>query len=79
MSSSPSALIDDKHDFVVYVPPTYAMEQERLFPVLFMQDGQNLFDPETSFMKGNYWRLGETADELILAGQDRASGDGRNL
>ena len=34
-----------------------------------MQDGQNLFDPETSFMKGNYWRLGETADELILTGE----------
>jgi predicted alpha/beta superfamily hydrolase len=65
----PSALIDDKHDFVVYVPPTYAVEQERLFPVLFMQDGQNLFDAETSFMKGNYWRLGETADELILTGK----------
>ncbi len=64
-----SALVDDKHDFVVYVPPTYAVEQERLFPVLFMQDGQNLFDPETSFMKGNYWRLGETADALILAGK----------
>ena len=34
-----------------------------------MQDGQNLFDPETSFIKGNYWRMGETADELILAGE----------
>ena len=64
-----SSLIDDKHDFIVYVPPTYAVEQERLFPVLFMQDGQNLFDPETSFIQGNYWRLGETADELILAGK----------
>jgi len=64
-----STLIDDKHDFIVYVPPTYTVEQERMFPVLFMQDGQNLFDPETSFMKGNYWRLGETADELILTGK----------
>jgi predicted alpha/beta superfamily hydrolase len=34
-----------------------------------MQDGQNLFDPETSFIKGNYWRMGETADELIVTGQ----------
>ncbi len=32
-----------------------------------MQDGQNLFDPETSFIKGNYWRMGETADALIEA------------
>ena len=26
------------------------------------------FDPETSFIKGNYWRMGETADALIEAG-----------
>ena len=64
-----SSLVDEKHDFVVYVPPTYNLERDRMFPVLFMQDGQNLFDPETSFMKGNYWHLGETADELILAGK----------
>jgi len=64
-----SAILEDSHDFVVYLPPTYAVEQERLFPVLFMQDGQNLFDPETSFMKGNYWCLGETADELMLRGE----------
>jgi predicted alpha/beta superfamily hydrolase len=64
-----SALMEDKHDFIVYVPPTYAVEPERLFPLLFMQDGQNLFDPDTSFLKGNYWRLGETADALIGAGE----------
>ncbi len=64
-----SALVDDRHDFVVYVPPTYPVEPERLFPVLFMQDGQNLFDPETSFIRGKYWRLGETADALIQAGE----------
>jgi len=63
-----SNLTEEKHDFVVYVPPAYMMEPDRLYPVLFMQDGQNLFDPETSFIKGNYWRLGETADELINGG-----------
>ncbi len=64
-----SALIDDRHDFIVYVPPSYAAERDRLFPLLFMHDGQNLFDPETSFLKGNYWRLGETADTLIQRGE----------
>jgi predicted alpha/beta superfamily hydrolase len=48
--------------------PMYEADGERRFPVLYMQDGQNLFDPETSFIKGNYWRLGETADALSLAG-----------
>jgi predicted alpha/beta superfamily hydrolase len=64
-----SRLVDEKHDFVVYVPPMYDAQPDRRYPVLFMQDGQNLFDPETSFIKGNYWRMGETADELIVAGQ----------
>jgi predicted alpha/beta superfamily hydrolase len=64
-----SRLTDEKHDFIVYVPPMYDAQPDRRYPVLFMQDGQNLFDPETSFVKGNYWRMGETADELILTGQ----------
>jgi predicted alpha/beta superfamily hydrolase len=64
-----SKLVEDKHDLIVYVPPAYAAEPERMYPVLFMQDGQNLFDPETSFQRGNYWRLGETADALIDAGE----------
>jgi predicted alpha/beta superfamily hydrolase len=64
-----SKVEDQKHDIIVYVPPMYDAQPDRRYPVLLMQDGQNLFDPETSFIKGNYWRLGETADELILAGE----------
>jgi predicted alpha/beta superfamily hydrolase len=64
-----SKLTEEKHDFLVYVPPMYMLEPDRLYPMMFMQDGQNLFDPETSFIKGNYWRLGETADELINRGE----------
>ncbi len=64
-----SKVEDEKRDLVVYVPPMYDAQPERRYPVLFMQDGQNLFDPETSFIKGNYWRLGETADELIASQQ----------
>jgi len=64
-----SALIDEKHDFIVYVPQAFNDEPNRFFPVLFLHDGQNLFDPETSFIKGNYWRVGETADTLIASGE----------
>jgi predicted alpha/beta superfamily hydrolase len=63
-----SRLVEDHHDLVVYLPPMYETEGERQFPVLYMHDGQNLFDPETSFIKGNYWRMGETADSLVEAG-----------
>jgi len=64
-----SRLEDEKHDFIVYLPPRYEAEPDRHYPTLYLQDGQNLFDPDTAFIKGNYWRVGETGDELILSGQ----------
>jgi predicted alpha/beta superfamily hydrolase len=64
----PSRLVEVNHDLLVYLPPTYQAEGERRFSVLYMHDGQNLFDPETSFIRGKYWRMGETADALIEAG-----------
>jgi predicted alpha/beta superfamily hydrolase len=64
-----SRLVDEKHDFIVYVPQAFSDDPNRFFPVLYLHDGQNLFDPETSFIKGNYWRVGETADALIAAGE----------
>jgi predicted alpha/beta superfamily hydrolase len=63
-----SRLVEQHHDLVIYLPPMYASEGERRFPVLYMQDGQNLFDPETSYIQGSYWRMGETADALVEAG-----------
>jgi predicted alpha/beta superfamily hydrolase len=46
----------------------YEADVERRFSVLYMHDGQNLFDPETSFIRGQHWRMGETADALIESG-----------
>jgi predicted alpha/beta superfamily hydrolase len=64
-----SRLIDEKHTFIVYVPQAFNDDPNRFFPVLYLHDGQNLFDPETSFIKGNYWRVGETADAMIASGE----------
>jgi predicted alpha/beta superfamily hydrolase len=63
-----SRLMDEKRDFMVYLPPLYEAEPDRRYPTLYLQDGQNLFDPDTSFIPGKYWRVGESADELIMAG-----------
>ena len=63
-----SKIEGEKHDFLVYLPPMYAAEPDRRFPVLYMQDGQNLFDPATAFA-GNSWHMGETTDALIAAGE----------
>jgi predicted alpha/beta superfamily hydrolase len=50
----------------VYLPPGYEEAGAR-HPVLYMQDGQNLFDAGTAFM-GNEWHADETADDLIRRG-----------
>lgn len=52
----------------VYKPPTYATEPNRRFPVLYMLDGQNIFDGSTSFIPNGEWRMDETAEMLIGAG-----------
>jgi len=61
--------LPDPRDLIVYIPPGYDDEPDRGYPVLYMQDGQNLFDPETSFIKGRTWEMREQADEVIEAGE----------
>ena len=51
----------------VYLPPGYEEDTERAYPLLVMQDGQNLFDPGTSFIRGQTWRVAETADAVMGA------------
>ncbi len=53
-------------DIIVWLPPSYKIKKEKRYPVLYMQDGQNLFDPKTSAF-GVDWQLDETADSLIKA------------
>ena len=64
-----SALLPDDRDLLVWLPPVYDDDPARRFPVLYMHDGQNLFEPDTAFKKGEHWRVGETAAELIEAGR----------
>jgi predicted alpha/beta superfamily hydrolase len=64
-----SRFLRNQRDLVVYTPPGYADQTARRFPVLYLQDGQNLFDGATSFIPGQDWRVGRTADAAI---DDRA-------
>jgi len=57
------------HDLIVYLPPGYDQQPERAYPVLYLQDGQNLFDCLTSFAPSRTWELREQADAAILAGE----------
>ncbi len=64
-----SHYLPDKRDLIVYVPPEYDRQSDRTYPVLYLQDGQNLFDPRTSFIPGRTWEVREQADAAILAGE----------
>ncbi len=59
-----SAYLPDDRDVLVWLPPVYGTEPERRFPVLYMHDGQNLFDGRTSYVTGRTWRAHATADRL---------------
>lgn len=62
-----SELLAKDRDVIVYLPPGYDADAARRFPVLYLQDGQNLFDGATAFVYGQHWRVGETADALVRA------------
>lgn len=53
-----------ERDLIVWLPPGYKQDDETKYPVLYMHDGQNVFDPETSSF-GVEWQLDETSDSLI--------------
>jgi predicted alpha/beta superfamily hydrolase len=55
----------------VWLPPGYPAGSAR-YPVLYMHDGQNLFDAATAF-GGVEWGVDETLVRLIAAGQARAA------
>lgn len=51
---------------LVYLPPGYEAAAAQRYPVLYMFDGQNVFDASTSF--SGEWQADEAAEQLIAAG-----------
>ena len=58
-----SSFLSTRRNIVVYVPPGYDESADR-YPVLYLHDGQNLFDPATAF-GGHDWGVDITADNMI--------------
>jgi predicted alpha/beta superfamily hydrolase len=63
----PSRIMGNSRSVAVYLPPGYESSGRR-YPVLYMHDGQNLFDPSTAF-GGVEWRMDETLERLIRSGE----------
>lgn len=55
-----------KRQIRVYLPPGYANSGKR-YPVLYMHDGQNLFDEATAY--AGEWKVDETLDALAREGK----------
>ncbi len=63
-SGFPSKILRNKRDVLVYLPPGYRRSTTRRYPVLYLHDGQNVFDAATAFGSVE-WGVDETAQQLI--------------
>lgn len=52
---------------IVWLPPGYETGDDH-YPVLYLHDGQNVFDPKTSFL-GTDWGVDEAMTRLLAAGE----------
>ena len=60
----PSKVLGNRRDVLVYLPPGYRRFSRRRYSVLYLHDGQNVFDAVTSF-SGVEWGVDETAERLV--------------
>jgi predicted alpha/beta superfamily hydrolase len=62
-----SPQLGNKRTLRVWLPASYQENPAKRYPVLYMQDGQNLFDPRTATY-GTDWGLGKTINQLVASG-----------
>jgi predicted alpha/beta superfamily hydrolase len=65
-SAFPSKILGNRRDILVHLPKGYRRSMMRRYPVLYLHDGQNVFDAATSFA-GVEWGADETAQRLTAA------------
>lgn len=62
-----SPQLSNRRDILAYLPPSYAWS-DRQYPVIYMHDGQNLFDAATSF--AGEWQVDETMEGIAGEGTE---------
>jgi predicted alpha/beta superfamily hydrolase len=60
--------LDNYRSLHIYLPGSYYLKPDKRYPVLYMHDGQNLFDPSDALFHKS-WNMKETADRLIQEGK----------
>jgi predicted alpha/beta superfamily hydrolase len=61
-----SPQLGNQRDILVLLPPSYGEGGTRRYPVIYMHDGQNLFDAASSY--AGEWRVDETMAALAAEG-----------
>ena len=60
-----SRYLEHDRTIIVYLPPDYDERSADRYPVLYLHDGQNVFDRATSI--GEEWHVDEKAQAMIIA------------
>ena len=63
-----SKFLEHERDVIVWLPPGYEARPTKRYPVLYMHDGRQVFDPTTSTW-GKDWQVDELAQDMILSGE----------
>jgi predicted alpha/beta superfamily hydrolase len=63
-----SEILKNRRTIVVHLPPKYATDVRKRYPVFYLHDGQNVFEAATSCF-GVEWQADESADRLIGEGR----------
>lgn len=61
-----SKILNNKRDMFIYLPPSYHMNEQQRYPVLYMHDGQHVFFAD---QKGESWDVHTIVDRLVAQGK----------
>lgn len=65
-----SPQLNNRRNIILYLPPSYDQNPAKRYPVVYMHDGQNLFNAQTAF-GGVEWQVDETLNRMIGQGGAR--------
>jgi predicted alpha/beta superfamily hydrolase len=65
-SEWPASKYIEPREVQVWLPPGYERDESQRYPVLYLHDGQNVFDAAGA---GAEWRVDEAAQRLVLANE----------
>jgi len=63
-----SNILGNERKVIVWLPPSYYKNTEKRYPVIYMQDGQQIFDPNTSTWN-QAWNIDDWCTAMIEGGQ----------